>query len=203
MARPREFDEAAALDGAIECFWRRGYAATSVRDLATEMGVGCTSLYNAFGNKRAVFVRALERYLDGSMRERIRRFETTRPPKQAIQGFIQEIIRRSLADGDCRGCLLVNSAMEVAPHDRGLRRAIAERLGELEAFFRRSVVAAQRNGTVPAERNAVELARLLLGVVLGIRVLARTNPDGALLRGLARPALALLDRDPWIHGSKS
>jgi TetR/AcrR family transcriptional repressor of nem operon len=195
MARPREFDEAAALDGAIECFWRRGYAATSVRDLATEMGMGCTSLYNAFGNKRAVFVRALERYLDGSMRERIRRFETTRPPKQAIQGFIQEIIRRSLADGDCRGCLLVNSAMEVAPHDRRLRRAIADRLGELEAFFRRSVVAAQRNGTVPSERNAVELARLLLGVVLGIRVLARTNADGALLRGLARPALALLDRD--------
>jgi TetR/AcrR family transcriptional repressor of nem operon len=193
MARPREFDESAALDSAIECFWRRGYAATSVRDLAHEMGIGCTSLYNAFGNKRSVFVLALERYLDQSMRERIRRFETTRAPKEAIRGFVDEIIRRSLADGRRRGCLLVNSAMEVAPHDRGLRRAIAARLGEIEAFFRRCVIAAQRDGTVPPDRNPVELGRLLLGVVLGIRVLARSNPETTLLHDLARPALALLE----------
>jgi TetR/AcrR family transcriptional regulator, transcriptional repressor for nem operon len=200
MARPREFDEPAALDSAIECFWRHGYAATSVRDLAAGMGIGCPSLYNAFGSKRALFVRALERYLDQSMRERIKRFETSRPPKQAIRGFIEEIIRRSLADGRRRGCFLVNSAMEVAPHDRGLRRAIAARLGELEAFFRRCVIAAQRDGSVPPERDPVELGRLLLGVVLGIRVLARAKPDSALLHGLARPALALLERNPRSGG---
>jgi TetR/AcrR family transcriptional regulator, transcriptional repressor for nem operon len=193
MARPREFDEVAALDGAIECFWRHGYEATSVRDLADEMGINCTSLYNSFGNKRAVFVLALERYLDLSMRERIRRIESSSPPKRAIRAFIAEIIRRSLADRDHRGCLLVNSAMEMAPHDRGLRRAISARLGELEGFFRRCVIAAQRDGSIPRERNAADLARLLLGVVLGIRVLARTNPDRALLVGLARPALSLLD----------
>jgi len=202
MARPREFDESAALDSAIECFWRHGYSATSVRDLAASMGIGCTSLYNAFGNKRSVFALALERYLDRSMRQRFRRFEATRPPKQAIRGFIEEIIRRSLADSRRRGCFLVNSAMEVAPHDRGLRSVIAARLGELEAFFRRCVIAAQRNGSVPAERNPVELARLLLGVVLGIRVLARTNPDSALLHGLARPALALLERSPRTGGNR-
>jgi len=196
MARPREFDEAAALDCAVECFWQHGYRATSVRDLAAGMGIGCTSLYNAFGNKRSVFVLALERYLDQSMRDRIKRFEASRPPKQAIRGFIAEIIRRSLADGRRRGCFLVNSAMEVAPHDRGLRSVIAARLDELETFFRRCVTAAQRTGTVPPERNPVELGRLLLGVVLGIRVLARTNPDSALLHGLARPALSLLERNP-------
>jgi TetR/AcrR family transcriptional regulator, transcriptional repressor for nem operon len=193
MARPREFDEGAALDGAIECFWRNGYETTSVRDLAHAMGINCTSLYNTFGNKRSVFVLALERYLDQSMRERINRIESSAPPKRAIRAFIAEIIRRSVADRDHRGCLLVNSAMEMAPHDRGLRRAIAARLGELEAFFRRCVVAAQRDGSVPKDRNPADLARLLLGVVLGIRVLARTNPNRALLVGLARPALKLLD----------
>ena len=193
MARPREFDEVAALDGAIECFWRRGFAATSVRDLAAAMGINCASLYNAFGNKRSVFTLALERYLDGSMRARISRFESSRPPKQAIRGFIFEIIARSLADRDHRGCFLVNSAMDVAPHDRGLRTTIAKRLGEIEAFFRRCLIAAQRDGSIPEDRNPVELARLLLGVVLGIRVLARTNPEKALLHGLARPALKLLD----------
>jgi TetR/AcrR family transcriptional repressor of nem operon len=193
MARPREFDEAAALEGAIECFWRNGYEATSVRDLAREMGINCASLYNAFGNKRSLFCLALERYLDSSMRERIKRMETSRSPKRAIRAFIAEIIARSAADEDRRGCLLVNSALEMAPHDRALRRTIAQRLGELESFFRRCVIAAQRDGSVPRDREPTDLARLLLGVVLGIRVLARTNPDAALMRGLARPALKLLD----------
>jgi TetR/AcrR family transcriptional repressor of nem operon len=193
MARPLEFDEVAALDGAVECFWRNGYEKTSVRDLAHEMGINCTSLYNTFGNKRAVFDLVLERYLDVSMRERIARLESSMPPKRAVHAFIAEIIRRSLADDDHRGCLLVNSAMEMAPQDRGLRRAIAARLGELEGFFRRCVTAAQRDGSIPRERDAADLARLLLGVVLGIRVLARSNPDRALLVGLARPALSLLD----------
>ena len=193
MARPREFDEVAALDGAIDCFWRNGYEATSVRELAARMGINCTSLYNAYGSKRALFQRALECYLDRSMRERINRLETSQRPKEAIRAFIAEIIARSAADANRRGCLLVNSAMEVAPHDRGLRRTIAQHLGELEAFFRRCVIAAQHNGTIPPDRNPADLSRLLLGVVLGIRVLARSNPNATLMRGLARPALKLLD----------
>ena len=64
MARPREFDEAAVLDAAIERFWQSGYEATSVRDLADEMNIAGASLYNAFGDKRSLYERALNRYLD-------------------------------------------------------------------------------------------------------------------------------------------
>ena len=64
MARPREFDEATALEAAIECFWHRGYEATSVRDLADKMGISGPSLYNAYGDKRALFAQALEHYVD-------------------------------------------------------------------------------------------------------------------------------------------
>ena len=66
LARPREFDEAAVLDAAIQCFWAKGYEATSVRDLADEMGIAGASLYNAFGDKRGLYRRALEQYIDGS-----------------------------------------------------------------------------------------------------------------------------------------
>jgi TetR/AcrR family transcriptional regulator, transcriptional repressor for nem operon len=191
MGRPREFDETTALDGAVQCFWQHGFAATSVRDLAAGMGITCTSLYNAFGDKRAVFRQALERYLDRSMRERIARHEGM-GPKAAIRGFVAEIIRHSL-DGERRGCLLVNSALEIAPHDAELGAVIAERLGELEAFFRRCVTAGQRDGSIAADRDPQDLARLLLGVVLGIRVLARAKPQRDLLEGVARPVLALLD----------
>jgi TetR/AcrR family transcriptional repressor of nem operon len=193
MARPRTFEETAALDAAIGCFWRRGYEATSVRDLAAAMGISGTSLYNTFEDKHALFVRALERYMDSAARERIARLETSLPPRAAIREFIAGVIDRSVDDHDRRGCFLINSALEVAPHDPRLGAEIAARLGEIEQFFHRMIVAGQAEGTIAHARDASDLARLLLGILLGIRVLARTNPDRALLEGMARPALALLD----------
>src|SRR6202008_2610024 len=154
MARPREFDEVTALEAAIECFWQRGYEATSVRDLAVRMGISAPSLYNVYGNKHDLFVRALERYLDHSTRARITRLEDSLPPKQAIRRFMEEIIERSVNDRERRGCFLINSALEVAPHDKELSALIADRLAEIEAFFRRSIRAAQVEGAVPRDRIA-------------------------------------------------
>lgn len=192
MARPITFDEAVALDAAIECFWQHGYRASSVRDLASSMGICGTSLYNSFGNKRALFIKALERYLDRSVRARIGRLQAL-PPKQAIGAFFDEIIERSLADRARRGCLLINSALEIAPHDRKLGAEIAQRLEEIESFFRDEIAAGRADGSIPKQVDADNVARLLLGVLLGLRVLARSRPERALLEGMARPALALLD----------
>ena len=192
MGRPREFDEPAALDAAMDCFWRDGYEATSVRALAGRMGITGASLYNAFGDKRSLFREVLKRYAERSTRERNARLESSLPPKQAVRAFLGEIIKRSL-DTDRRGCLLVNTALEVAPHDPELGAAVAARLGEIEAFFHRAITAAQADGSVPPDRDPGDLARLLLGVTLGLRVLARSNPQPELLEGMVRPALALLD----------
>ena len=193
MARPREFDEVTALEAAIQCFWYRGYEATSVRALADKMGISGPSLYNAYGDKRALFAQALEHYLDHTARAVIERLENSLPPKQAVRSFIEEIIELSVNDRERRGCFLINSALEVAPHDRQLGALITDGLAEIEAFFYRSIKAAQAKGAVPRDRVAKDLARMLLGVLLGIRVLARSKPEGALLEGVARPALALLD----------
>jgi TetR/AcrR family transcriptional repressor of nem operon len=193
VPRPREFDESAALDAAIACFWQRGYEATSVRDLAASMGISGPSLYNSFGNKHDLFLQALERYLDRGLRARVARLESTLPPKQAVRQFFKEIVERSVNDRERRGCLLINSALEVSPHDPELGAVIADRLGEIEAFFHRSIKAAQADGTVPRDRSAKDIARMLLGVLLGLRVLARSKPERALLEGTVRPALALLD----------
>jgi len=192
MARPREFDEAAVLDAAMDCFWRNGYEATSVRDLAAHMGITGASLYNAFGDKHALFRQVVRRYAERSMRERISRLESALPTKGAVRAFLGEIVERSTG-GDRRGCLLVNTALEAAPDDPELRAEVAARLAEIEAFFRRAVTAAQRDGSIPPGRAPEDLARLLLGVTLGLRVLARSTPERELLEGVARPALALLD----------
>jgi len=194
MSRPREFDDAAVLDAATDRFWRHGYAATSVRDLGQAMGLVPASLYNAFGSKHALFARCLDRYLDGNMRERVARLEASTPPRAAIEAFLNEIVSRSLADP--RGCLLVNSALEVAPHDAEVGAVIAARLAELEAFFRRCVAAGQHDGSIAPTHAAEDLARLMLTTVIGLRVLARALPEPALLRGAARQALALLDPPP-------
>ena len=193
MARPRAFDEQTALDAATDCFWREGYEATSIRELAAEMGINAPSLYNAFGDKRALFRDVLRRYVERSTRARIDRFETSLPPKQAVQSFLNDIVESSLADKHRRGCLLVNSALEIAPHDPELGAEVAAHLGEIEAFFRRSIEAAQADGSVPSGRSTADLARMLVGITLGVRVLARSNPQRDLLEGVVRPALGLLD----------
>ncbi|MDP3417397.1 TetR/AcrR family transcriptional regulator [Falsiroseomonas sp.] len=191
MSRPRSFDEDAVIEAAMRQFWRHGYAGTSVRDLGEVMGLGQASFYNAFGDKRSLFARCLDRYLDQGMRERLGRLAATLPPRQAIAGLLEEIVARSLRDR--MGCLLVNSALEVAPHDRGVAGVVAARLAELEDFFRARVLAGQADGSINATRDPDDLARMLMTLLLGLRVLSRGRPDRATMQGAVRQALALLD----------
>ena len=195
MGRHKAFDEDRAIDAAVDRFWSR-IEATSVRDLATDMGIGGASLYNAFGDKRALFARSLERYVNRTARERIARLEASGQAKDCIAAFVAEIIERSLKDRDRKGCLLVNSALEVAPHDADLGQVVAGYLDEIRAFFRRNIVRAQASSSMSRDLDADEVSGHLLGVVLGIRVLARTRPDRASLESIARPALRLLDATP-------
>jgi TetR/AcrR family transcriptional repressor of nem operon len=193
MARLKAFDEERAIDAAVDCFWMRGYEATSVRDLAEAMGIGGTSLYNAYGDKRALFARSLERYANRSMRERVARLEASHRPKEAIAAFVNEIIERSLRDPDRKGCLLINSALDVAPHDAEIGAVVSGYLDEIRAFFHRNLVAARKAGQVPRKIDADSMATHLLGVIAGIRVLARTGAGRRRLEDVARPALALLE----------
>lgn len=193
MGRLKAFDETRALDAAVDCFWSRGYEATSIRDLADAMRIGGASLYNAYGDKRALFARSLQRYAERSMRERIGRLEANHQPKEAIRAFLAEIIDRSIKDPDRKGCLLVNSALDVAPHDAEIGKVVAGYLDELRAFFRRNIEAARAAGQVPRTIDAEDVSGHLLGVLAGIRVLARTGAKRKLLEAVARPALDLLE----------
>jgi TetR/AcrR family transcriptional repressor of nem operon len=192
MARPREFDEGVALDAAMQRFWADGFAGTSVRDLGDAMRLGQASVYNAFGDKRALFTQCLDRYLDANMRARIARVENSLPPRQAIETFLMEIVERSLESR--LGCFLANAALEVAPRDPAIAEIVAARMEELEAFFRRCVIAGQSDASISPEADAADTARLLLTTVMGLRVLARGFPDRAVLEGAARAALSVLGK---------
>ncbi len=192
MARPREFDEGVVLDAAVQCFWAHGYESTSIKDLMERTGLTAASLYNAYGDKRAMFRTALGHYIENSIGERIRRCEAL-PPRDAIQAFFDEILRRSFTDHEHKGCLLVNSALEMAPHEPEFQETIAGTLRRIESFFQACVEKGQANGTITSSRPAVGLAQHLLGVLMGVRVLARVRPERALLNGVVGTALTSLD----------
>ena len=194
MPRPREFDEPTVLEAAMRCFWNRGFEQTSMRDLAGEMGITSASLYNAFGDKRSLYRRALDYYLEQSVRDRVARLSPL-PPFSALRAFFDEIVERSVIDKQRRGCMLVNSALELAPYDPEFQKLVADEMIFIESFFLRCVAAAQEEGTITTRRPADELAKLLLSVLLGIRVLARTRPQRAVLESAANGALRLLKSD--------
>jgi TetR/AcrR family transcriptional repressor of nem operon len=192
MPRSREFDEEAVLDAAMHSFWTHGYESTSVKDLVEKTGVSSASLYNAYGDKRTIFGTALDRYVERSIEERLSRCEKLRP-REAIKSFFDDILRRSINDPEHKGCMVVNSALELAPHDRELREDIVKVLERLEAFFRKCVEEGQAEGTITQSRPASAMAQHLLGVLMGVRVLARVRPERSLLEGVIATALASLD----------
>ncbi|MCA1908834.1 MAG: TetR/AcrR family transcriptional regulator [Magnetospirillum sp.] len=182
MARPREFDEQEVLNAALERFWAQGFDATSMRDLIESTGLTAASLYNAFGDKRALYRKSLDHYVQRGIRERLARCRDL-PPRQALEAFFQDVLCRSLEDPQHKGCMLVNAALDVPPEDTELRQTVAEVLRGLETFLCQTIAAGQADGSIRAGQPAADMARHLLAVLTGIRVLARVRPEKALLEG--------------------
>src|SRR3569832_590868 len=195
MARPRKFDERAVLDAATEIFWTKGFEATSTRDLSDRTGLTPSSMYAAFGDKRGLFRRALDHYL-GRLRAKMRALEAERLPGEAITGFFEDTIERSLAGSSRRGCMLVNSALEASNENAELRDAIGSELKLIEGFFSDRFQSGQKRGDISQAHSAEGAARQLLAVLLGIRVLARVRPEKALLTGAAGQTLQQLGLPP-------
>jgi TetR/AcrR family transcriptional repressor of nem operon len=192
------------LEAAMNCFWAQGFEQTSVRELAERMGITGASLYNAFGDKRSLYRQAFVHYLAQTVRDRVARLERL-PPALAIRTFFDEIIARSVDDEQRRGCMLVNAALELEPYDPEFQRLIVEEMMFIEAFFCRCVTAGQKDSSIIGTRRADEVAKLLLSVLLGIRVLARSRPQREVLEGAANGVLALLgcpdfETRPWVTG---
>lgn len=192
MGRPRTFDETAVLEHTVRQFWTRGYEATSVRDLAAATGIGMTSLYNAFGDKRALFLSALAHYSDTRTRLCLQEIESLTSPADRIREFVSRIIASALGDPERMGCLVINTAIELGPHDPEVAEIIAGHLAEVEAFFRRNFEAAQQTGEADISASPEDAARSFSALMFGLRVLARTRPDREAMEGAARPLLKLL-----------
>ncbi|MFJ8144424.1 TetR/AcrR family transcriptional regulator [Streptomyces sp. NPDC096094] len=194
MARTKEFDPDAALRAALELFWRRGYEATSMSDLVEHLGVGRASIYATFGNKHELYLKALERYERGLLPELL---EELARPGPALPG-VRSLVRRYAAEATAddlreRGCFVTNTAAELAPHDPVAARRVERNWDQLETVLHSTLVRARAQGELPACRDPLTLARMLLVLLQGLRVVGKASPDPARVRDAAEQALALLD----------
>ena len=190
MARTKEFRPEEALDAAVQLFWCRGYEATSMRDLLDGMGIGRGSFYDTFGDKHALFLAALDRF------EHVR----TAWIDEALEGSgldgIEEVFRRTIEGmvrfEPRRGCLLANTAVELAPHDPEVAARISRHVRRTEEAFAGALVRARAAGEIPAEGDPKVLARFLVSNLHGLRLLARAGSDRETLEDAARVALQAL-----------
>ena len=192
MGRPREFDEAQVLDQAMTVFWRQGYAATSVKDLVRETGLNPGSLYEAFGDKHDLFLSAINHYRASIVRRRLDDMARPGPGRDRIAGFFDDLVRFSTGEGRLMGCLMTNSAVELAPHDRDVAVLVAANLAEMERAFRRLVERGQQDGSIANRDRAADIARYLTVGVQGLRVMSKTNPDAGALSTVVRQILSVL-----------
>ena len=178
VTRTKEFEPDRALDSAMDLFWRRGYEATSVHDLVAEMGIGRGSMYGTFGDKRALFLAALERFEESRVSRADEILEGSASAVEGIRRLFETTIEGLVSYEPRRGCLLANTAVELAPHD--------------EDAFERALVRGRATGEIPADRDPKALARFLVSTLHGVRVLARAGVDRAVLDDSVRMALEVL-----------
>jgi TetR/AcrR family transcriptional repressor of nem operon len=190
MARTKEFRPEAALDAAMHLFWLNGYGATSMRDLLDGMGIGRGSFYDTFGDKHALFLAALDRFEEsrtGWIGEVL--------AGSGLEG-IEEVFRRTVegmtGSEPRRGCLLANTAVELAPRDPEVAEKISRFVSRAEEAFAGALARAQEAGEIPEERDRRALARFLVSNLHGLRVLARAGTDRRTLEDAARVALEAL-----------
>lgn len=192
MARPRQYDREAVLDAAMRLFWERGYEATSVDELVAATGLNRASMYNAFGDKQGLFLAAADHYAETVTRARLQMLDAPGSAVAAIGRFFDEMIAFSRGSGRRLGCLLTNCAIELVPHEAEVAARWRAALSRLEDALQATIRRGQEQGEIPVERDARALARSLVATVQGLRVLARSDVDEAVLRDAAKVALEVL-----------
>ncbi|MGW5650056.1 TetR/AcrR family transcriptional regulator [Streptomyces humi] len=194
MARTKEFDPDAALLSALELFWRRGYEATSVADLVEHLGIGRASLYATFGGKRDLYLKALDRYQRDRLPPLLRGLSLPGPALPAVRALVRRYADESAADElRLRGCLVTNTAAELAPHDPAAARSVEQDWDRVETVLHTALVRAQAQHELPADRAPLALARTLLVLLQGMRVVGKASTDPGRVRDAAEQVLRLLD----------
>ena len=180
MGRPKRYDRDDILVAARDLFWEQGYEATSISELEERTGLNRSSLYQEFGSKHELFEAALECYADRVIARLLAGLREEEATLDTIAGLFTRLANlfRSDAAVATHGCLLVNTAAELAARDERIRPAAARYRDQLRASFGSALTKAAENGQIDA--NTVETrAKLLTSTLMGVWLTVRIDPHDA------------------------
>ena len=193
IGRPLEFDPDEALEKAMHLFWVQGYEHTSIQDLLSAMNLSKSSLYQAFGSKQQLFRQCVSRYTDylaGRLQEGLASAPTGR---RFIEAFLYSVLGDLEGDAQRRGCLVMNTASEFAQREADIARDVASSIERFRSVLQAAVERAQREGEIPPERDARQLANFLVCSMSGLKNQAKAGADAETLQGIIAVILKALD----------
>lgn len=193
VGRPREFELDEAVRKAMGVFWDRGYHDASLPDLLEGMDLSRGSFYKAFVDKRGVYLRALDAYIEDAIRTVGEALHSNPSPKAAIrQAFSQQVDSSSGKEG-LRGCFVVLAAVEMLPGDEDVSSRISRLFRRLQDLYAATVIRAQAMGEIDPRLDERTLARFLVSQIQGMRVLGKSGADPEQTRAVIDLALKVLD----------
>jgi AcrR family transcriptional regulator len=199
--RPPAYDADAALTKAMEAFWDAGYAATSLDELAAATGMNRPSLYGAFGDKHALYLKTLEHYAAGAqLRAGLAAPGTLR---QSLGRVYDLAIALYLSGREgARGCFLIGTATTEAVRSPEVRAALAGQLRELDEIFEARIRAARAAGELPPEADPKALAKLASATLHSMALRARAGDPRASLEAIAKAGVDAICGAPPRHASR-
>lgn len=189
MGRPREFDVEKVLDAALCVFWRKGYEGASYADLVEAAGVERPALYSAFGNKEALFRKALDRYYERYL-DFIPEALTLPTAREVAAHILFKAIDLNTRHPDHLGCLAINGAIAGADESEPVRQAVIESRAAGEARIRERLERAKVEGDLPETAKPDVLAAFLMAVSHGMAVQAKAGFSRDMLEAVAEQALS-------------
>jgi TetR/AcrR family transcriptional repressor of nem operon len=193
MAGKKAFEPQRVLEKAMNAFWERGYEGISIEDLVQSTGIGRGSLYGTFEDKHSLYLAALDQYVAAFRAQTSALLEQEGTLHAVLQQLFQSQVDILLSDPARRGCFLMNASLEMAPHDPAVNKLVQSALQEFEEGLYRLLIKAQVAGELAWRHDPHQLAHFLLGTFVGIRVLARGQPDRRVLEDVVKTAVAVFD----------
>jgi len=192
MARNKDFDEDELLGKAVDMFWDKGYHATSAQDLVDGLGISRSSIYNTYTDKKTLFTKALQQYQDKNTGAVLTMLNNAGDAEEVIKQILYGVIRESEEDTLAKGCFMVNTAIELSPHDKDIAGLVAKNNQSVEDALTKIMEKGQREGRFNTYLHPKAAARFIFSTITGLRVSARSGADMSVLEDVVRVALSAL-----------
>jgi TetR/AcrR family transcriptional regulator, transcriptional repressor for nem operon len=194
MARPFEFDRDVVLERAMLLFWDKGYFNTSFQYIVQHLGLNRSSIYNSFTSKRTLFVESLKFYINKESKSLIASLSRLPPEKNSIKKILEQVVSANFSNKNPKGCLVVNTSIEIANHDVEIRQVIENNVSEVISAFTDFIKKGQKKGNFTTNIEADSLATALFHQITALRVTGKVMTDKTLFNNTINTFIQIFNK---------